>query len=128
MGQAPMILVADDDELLRELLEYRLVSRGYRVVTAEDGLAAYQACKEHKPALLVLDAMMPELDGFALLRRLQAEGMLADTQVIMLTARSHEDDIVGAFRSGAADYLRKPFKPEELMSRIFRIVPLANGT
>ncbi|MGB3290472.1 MAG: response regulator [Burkholderiaceae bacterium] len=124
MGTAPVILVADDDELLRELLEYRLSSRGYAVVAVGDGLAAYEACKEHKPALIILDAMMPELDGFALLRRLQAEGRLADTQVIMLTARGLEDDIVGAFRSGAADYLRKPFKPEELMSRISRIVPL----
>lgn len=124
MQTPPLILVADDDELLRELLEYRLSARGYMVIAVGDGMAAYQACKEHRPALVVLDAMMPELDGFALLRRLQAEGMLADTQVIMLTARGLEDDIVGAFRSGAADYLQKPFKPEELMSRIARIVPL----
>lgn len=124
MMQAPLILIADDDELLRELLEYKLTARGYAVASVGDGLAAYQACKQDRPALIVLDAMMPELDGFALLRRLQAEGALADTQVIMLTARGLEDDIVGAFRSGAADYLRKPFKPEELMSRIARLVPL----
>ena len=127
MSVAPVVLVADDDELLRELLEYRLSSRGYTVITAGDGLAAYQACKEHKPALIVLDAMMPELDGFALLKRMQSEGALADTHVIMLTARGLEADIVGAFRSGATDYLRKPFKPEELMSRISRIVPIESG-
>lgn len=124
MNNPPVILVADDDDLLLELLEYKLTARGYAVVMAADGLAAYDACKQYKPALIVLDAMMPELDGFTLLRRLQAEGMLAETQVLMLTARHQEDDVVGAFRLGAADYLQKPFKPEELMSRIARIVPL----
>jgi DNA-binding response OmpR family regulator len=124
MRTRPLILVADDDELLRELLEYRLAARGYAVVAVGDGSAAYQACIEHRPALVVLDAMMPELDGFALLRRMQSEGRLVDTKVIMLTARGLEGDIVGAFRSGAADYMQKPFKPEELMSRIARIVPL----
>lgn len=124
MNMPPMILIADDDELLRELLEYKLSARGYAVVSVADGLAAYDACVQHRPALIVLDAMMPELDGFALLRRLQAEGALAETQVLMLTAKRQEDDIVGAFRWGAADYLQKPFKPEELMSRIANIVPL----
>lgn len=124
MGSPPLILVADDDDLLRELLEYKLSSRGYAVASAADGMAAYEACKERQPALIVLDAMMPELDGFALLRRLKAEGLLQRTHVIMLTARRMEADIVGAFRSGATDYLQKPFKPEELMSRIARFVPV----
>lgn len=124
MGPPPLILVADDDDLLRELLEYKLGARGYAVASAADGMAAYEACKELKPALIVLDAMMPELDGFALLRRLKTEGVLQRTHIIMLTARRMEADIVEAFRSGATDYLQKPFKPEELMSRIARLVPL----
>lgn len=127
MSAPPLVLIADDDELLRELLEYKLTARGYAIASAGDGMSAYQICKQQKPALIVLDAMMPELDGFALLRRLQAEGALADTQVIMLTARRQEVDIVGAFRWGAVDYLQKPFKPEELMLRIANIVPLQKG-
>lgn len=124
MGSPPLILIADDDDLLRELLEYKLGARGYSVASAADGMAAYNASKKLQPALIVLDAMMPELDGFTLLRRLKAEGMLQHTHVIMLTARRMEADIVGAFNSGATDYLQKPFRPEELMSRIARLVPL----
>ena len=120
---APLVLIADDDDLLRDLVHYKLLQRGYAVEQAADGMAAYEFIKARQPALAVLDAMMPELDGFALLRRLSNEGLLQQTSVIMLTARKLESGIVGAFRAGAADYLQKPFKPEELMSRVARIVP-----
>lgn len=123
----PLILVADDDDLLRDLVHYKLSQRGYRVEQVADGMSAYEFIKSQRPALAVLDAMMPELDGFALLRRLNSEGLLEHTSVIMLTARKLESDIVGAFRAGAADYLQKPFKPEELMSRVARIVPPEAG-
>lgn len=120
---APLVLVADDDELLRDLVQHKLSLGGYEVEQVADGAAAYEFIKTRQPALAVLDAMMPDLDGFALLRRLNVEGLLQQTRVIMLTARKQESDIVGAFRAGAADYLQKPFKPEELMSRVARIVP-----
>lgn len=120
---APLVLVADDDDLLRDLVQHKLAQRGYAVEQVGDGMAAYEFIKARQPQLAVLDAMMPDLDGFALLRRLNTEGLLQQTRVIMLTARKLESDIVGAFRAGAADYLQKPFKPEELMSRVARIVP-----
>ncbi|MBO1114247.1 response regulator transcription factor [Bordetella petrii] len=120
---APLVLIADDDDLLRDLVQHKLSLRGYTVEQVADGMAAYEFIKARRPALAVLDAMMPDLDGFALLRRLNAEGLLQYTRVIMLTARKLESDIVGAFRAGAADYLQKPFKPEELMSRVVRVVP-----
>lgn len=120
---APLVLIADDDDLLRDLVDHKLSRRGYVVEQVADGMAAYEFIKERRPQLAVLDAMMPDLDGFALLRRLNVEGLLQHTRVIMLTARQQQSDIVGAFQSGAADYLPKPFKPEELMSRVARIVP-----
>jgi len=116
------ILVCDDDELLVELLTHRLGTRGYHVVVASDGGAAVKQASECGPDAIVLDMMMPVLDGQQVLRRLKADPTTADIPVIMLTARRQERDIVGALDLGADDYLVKPFIPEELMSRLARMV------
>ena len=118
---ARRILIADDDPLLRAMLVHRLAADGYRVTTAENGGEALAAITEQQPDLVVLDALMPVMDGFEVLRRLKA-GKLSDAPVIMLTALKREQDIVGALQLGAADYLIKPFIPDELGQRVKRLL------
>jgi DNA-binding response OmpR family regulator len=116
------ILVADDDALLVGLLTHRLSAKGYAVSSAGDGAAAIDAVREQRPDLIVLDAMMPVMDGFEALRRIKSDPDLSETPVVMLTALRQEVDVVGALELGAEDYLIKPFMPEELLSRIGRIL------
>jgi two-component system alkaline phosphatase synthesis response regulator PhoP len=122
MPSKPKILVVDDDELLRDLLEFKLRSRGYEVELAEDGEAALEAASASPPDLIVLDGMMPGLDGFQVLQRLSDSGETRDVPVIMLTARRQEQDVVAGLSLGAQDYLVKPFLPDELVLRIQRIL------
>jgi DNA-binding response OmpR family regulator len=115
---APTILVADDEEDLRELVTYRLTRSGYQVIGAGDGLQALELAAERTPDLMVLDVMMPKLDGYELTRRVRAEAALRSIPVILLTARSQESDIDRGFEVGADDYLKKPFNPDELVARV----------
>ena len=116
------ILICDDDEMLLDLLEFRLSARGFTVLVARDGAAALQVVAEQKPDAIVLDTMMPVMDGNEVVRRLRADEVTRDIPVIMLTARRQEKDIVGALELGANDYLVKPFIPEELITRLSRLV------
>ncbi|MEJ2814192.1 response regulator [Caulobacter sp. CCG-8] len=118
-----LILVADDDPLLRSILEHKLTRAGYRVILAEDGGAALEQARALRPAVLVLDAMMPVLDGFEVLRRLKDDDQTRDLTVFMLTALKRQDDVVSALQLGAADYLAKPFNPDELVARLARLSP-----
>lgn len=115
------ILIADDDPLLRSLLVHRLSADGHHVLVAGDGAEALASIVEQKPDLIVLDALMPVMDGFEVLRRLKA-GRLSAAPIIMLTALKREEDIVGALQLGAADYLVKPFIPDELSERVRRLL------
>jgi DNA-binding response OmpR family regulator len=114
----PTILVADDEEDVRELVAYRLTRSGYEVIGAVDGEEAFRLATEHVPDLMVLDVMMPRLDGYELTRRVRAEESLRLVPVILLTARSQETDVSRGFEVGADDYLRKPFNPDELVARV----------
>ena len=118
---ASRILIADDDPLLRALLVHRLSADGYELSTAEHGGEALIAIRDQSPDLIVLDALMPVMDGFEVLRRIKA-GHLTEAPVIMLTALKREQDIVGALQLGAADYLVKPFIPDELGQRVRRLL------
>jgi DNA-binding response OmpR family regulator len=122
MPDVSTILIADDEPLLTELLEFRLAARGYRTVVAHDGREALARFEEEKPDAIVLDAMMPVHDGFEVLRRIRAGGTNPQTPVLMLTARRGEQDVVGALELGANDYLVKPFLPEELLVRLGRLL------
>ena len=121
----PTILVADDEKLLRELLEFRLSQRQYEPVLASDGREALARLEDSEPDAVVLDMMMPVHDGLEVLRRMRASDRHANTPVIMLTARRGEKDIVGALELGANDYLVKPFMPEELLARLGRLLKAA---
>lgn len=119
-----LVLVADDDPLLRSILEHKLSRAGYVVALAEDGRAALEQSRALKPAVVVLDAMMPILDGFEVLRRLKGDDQTRPIAVVMLTALKRQDDIVSALQLGAADYLPKPFNPDELVARLARLAPV----
>ena len=118
------ILIADDDPILVELVRFRLEGAGYQVLEATDGQQAIEAVKTERPDLIVLDSMMPLLSGREVLLYLQKNTATKDIPVIMLTPRSGESDIVSAIRSGASDYLTKPFIPQELLVRIEKLLTL----
>jgi DNA-binding response OmpR family regulator len=114
----PVILAADDDEDILQLVSFRLGRSGYRVLQAHDGEEAVALALEHEPDLAVLDVMMPKMDGFEVVRRLRAEEATKTMPIIMLTARAQDTDVQGGFEAGANDYLRKPFSPKELRTRV----------
>lgn len=112
------IILADDDELLCELVQFKLSAAGHRVQIVTDGQMALEAVTAEKPDLLILDSMMPVLSGPQLLSRLKAAPETSKIPVIMLTARKARDDVVGALEAGADDYITKPFIPEEFNLRV----------
>ena len=115
---APLILAADDDEIILGLVVYRLEHSGYRVITAHDGEEALRLALSEHPALAVIDVMMPKLDGYEVTRSLRDNEATKNMPVILLTARVQEADVDRGFAAGADDYLRKPFSPQELRSRV----------
>lgn len=120
MSEPLPILIADDDADILALVSYRLRRAGYDVVTAADGEQALTLAQERKPALAVLDVMMPGLNGFQV-----AERLAGDIPVILLTARVQEADVARGFAAGAVDYIRKPFSPQELLVRVQRTIGAA---
>jgi DNA-binding response OmpR family regulator len=117
-----LILICDDDPLLVELLEFRLGARGFDTASAADGEQALERATALRPDAIVLDAMMPVHDGYEVLRRLREDPDLRATPVVMLTARRQERDIVSALELGASEYMVKPFIPEELVTRLARLL------
>lgn len=120
MGSKPSqkVLVVDDEEPILELLKYNLEKQGYEVKVASDGFTAVELAKRFHPDLVLLDIMMPKMDGVETCRQLRAIPELQNTFIVFLTARSEEYSEVAAFDVGADDYITKPIKPRALMSRI----------
>ena len=117
-GTKPLVLVADDDRDILELVAFRLERAGYDVVTANNGAEALEVANERVPDLAVLDVMMPRLDGYEVTRRLRDDDGTERIPVILLTARVQEADVQRGFDAGADDYLKKPFSPQELRARV----------
>jgi diguanylate cyclase (GGDEF)-like protein len=115
---ADKILVADDDPAILRLVEINLNLDGYEVVTANDGEEALRLVQEHSPALVLLDVMMPKLDGYEVCERIRADGRTRHINVIMLTAKSLSADKIVGLTAGADDYVLKPFDPMELVARV----------
>ncbi len=113
--QQSRVLVVEDDLTLLETLEYNLAGEGYEVITAADGLTALEAGREEDPDLIVLDLMLPGLDGFEVCRILRRE---TSVPILMLTARTDEVDRIVGLEVGADDYLTKPFAMRELLARV----------
>jgi two-component system phosphate regulon response regulator PhoB len=119
------ILVVDDEPEAVELVEFNLKQAGYSVSTAVDGAEALKKARAQTPDLIVLDVMLPEMDGFEICKTLRSEAATSRTPILMLTAKAAEIDRVLGLELGADDYLTKPFSPRELMLRIKKI--LARG-
>jgi diguanylate cyclase (GGDEF)-like protein len=117
-GESVKVLIADDDLLLRRMLEPKLRAAGHDVVTAGDGLQAWDVLREENIRMLIVDWMMPGLDGPELIRRVRNAGWPGYTYTILLTARSGRDDVVEGLSLGADDYVTKPFRCEELLARV----------
>jgi DNA-binding response OmpR family regulator len=120
--EQPVVLAADDDEDILALVAFRLERSGYTVIQARDGQEALDLALTEKPDLAVLDVMMPKLDGFELTRRLRSEEATSRMPIILLTARAQDSDVAQGFEAGADDYLRKPFSPQELRTRVQAIL------
>ena len=115
MGEAKRILVVDDEPRMRRFMHMNLDLEGYHVMEASNGLEAITRVREDLPALVLLDVMMPEMDGFEALRMIRE---ISNVPVIMLTVKSDEEDKVRGLELGADDYVTKPFGPREMASRI----------
>ena len=109
------VLVAEDDEMQAELIRRSLLAEGHTATVVHDGRAALDAARRLAPDLIVLDLMLPVIDGFGVCRVLRRD---EDIPVVMLTARSEEDDVLLGLELGADDYMTKPYSPRELMARI----------
>jgi len=117
-SSAKKVLVIDDEPSIVELLTYNLEKEGYDVKSAKDGLGGVEVAKKFKPNLILLDIMMPNIDGVETCRLLRENPNLSKTYILFLTARSEEYSEIAAFSSGADDYIVKPIKPRALMSRV----------
>ena len=120
------IVLAEDEPQIARLIEFKLKKEGYEVTWKENGEEALKAIKADKPDLILLDVMMPVMDGYEVLRRLKEDEDLKSIPVIMLTARAQEKDVVKGIGSGAEDYITKPFHPAELLARVKRILGKAH--
>jgi diguanylate cyclase (GGDEF)-like protein len=115
---AELILIADDDEDIVRFVEVNLRLEGFRVATAADGRQALERAEEMRPDLILLDIMMPEIDGFEVCRRIRKDARTRHIPVVMLTAKSLSADKVVGLTAGADDYIIKPFDPVELVARV----------
>jgi len=118
----PRILVVDDEPEAVELVEFNLKQAGYAVTTAADGAEALKKARSQPPDLVVLDVMLPEMDGFEICKTLRLDATTAKVPIIMLTAKAAEIDRVLGLELGADDYLTKPYSPRGLLLRIKKIL------
>ena len=112
------VLIADDDRDIRTFVEVSLRLAGFQTIEAGDGEQALVQAVTHAPDVIVLDVMMPRMDGFAALRQIRLDGRISHIPVIMLTAKAQTQDKLAGFDAGADDYLTKPFDPSELVARV----------
>jgi CheY-like chemotaxis protein len=118
MNTPPRILVADDNETNRDILATRLEANGYEVLHAGDGEQALAVTREHRPDLILLDIMMPKLDGIEVCRRLKADATLPFTPIVLVTAKAESSDVVEGLDAGADEYLTKPIDQKALVARV----------
>lgn len=116
------ILIVDDEEDIIELIKYNLKSEGYSILTAVTGEQAIKIAKQSRPDLMVLDLMLPGIDGLEVTKYLKNNEQTKDMPIVMLTAKGEESDIVTGLELGANDYISKPFSPRELQARIRAIL------
>jgi len=121
------ILIIDDDEDIREIIGYNLTKDGYTVIKAKNGEEGIKKAKKNLPSLILLDVMMPEMDGIEVCELLRADETTRDIKICFLTARSEDYSQIAGFDAGADDYVTKPVKPKVLSSRIKAILRRKSG-
>ena len=119
---ARRVLVVDDEPFVLELVTTRLTLAGYRTFSARDGREALTRMADVRPEAMILDINMPGLDGFSVLRHMQAHGMTGRIATMVLTARNQPQDVQTAISLGARDYLSKPFRDDQLLARVARLL------
>ena len=123
MAPAPKrVLICDDDPVILRLLEVNLELEGYDVISADNGESAIEAAREDKPDLIILDIMMPKLDGYETAARLKQDDGTKDIPVVFLSAKAQQSDIDKGKAFGVADYLTKPFDPNDLIDIVERLL------
>jgi len=122
MAQGKKILAVDDERHIVRLIQVNLERAGYQVATAFDGPEALKKVESDRPDLIVLDVMMPKMDGFEVLKRLRANLETREIPVVMLTAKAQDADVFRGWASGVSAYLTKPFNPLELITFVKRIL------
>jgi two-component system alkaline phosphatase synthesis response regulator PhoP/two-component system response regulator VicR len=123
----PRILAVDDEPNIVRLIQVNLERHGYQVETANNGAQALAKIRENRPDLLVSDVMMPEMDGFELLKNIRMDAELSELPVIMLTAKTQDADVMRGYSHGADMYLTKPFNPAELLQFVKRVLSSSSG-
>ncbi len=118
----PRILVVEDDPQIARIVQIKLANNGFEVHVRGDGGAGLAAVRELQPDLVLLDVMMPVMDGYQVLRAIRSEPESSGLPVIMLTAKGQERDILAGFKEGATDYIVKPFSPAEVVARVQRFL------
>jgi two-component system, OmpR family, alkaline phosphatase synthesis response regulator PhoP len=118
LNKSLKILVADDEKDIRKLISFVLQKHGYQVVEAVNGTQALQLAKDEKPDIVLLDLMMPQVNGFEVCRQLRSNPTTSKTPILMLSAKSQSSDIMDALLLGAAYYLVKPFTPRDLVEKV----------
>lgn len=121
------VLAADDESGILRLLEINLRKAGYTVETAVDGREALEKIIAAPPDLVLLDVMMPHMDGFEVLRRLREDPATTALPIVMLTARAQDADVFHGLKSGATSYLTKPFNPSEMLALVRHLLDSATG-
>ena len=111
-------MLVDDEPDILEIISYNLIQEGYQVITAENGIEAIELARKEKPHLIILDVMMPEMDGIEACERIRKFPELQETVITFLTARSEDYSQMAGFEVGADDYITKPIKPKVLMSKV----------
>jgi DNA-binding response OmpR family regulator len=122
MEDENLILVVDDDEIVARTIERSLRAGGFRVVVVHSGVEALHMARRQPPSLMVLDIIMPGMDGFEVCRQVRADPILQDLPILFLTAKAKEEDRIVGLRAGADDYLIKPFNLDELYLRVRAIL------
>ena len=117
----PLVVLVDDEHSIRETLSFILEMEGFAVATAEDGRRGLELAQRLRPPVMLLDAMLPQLDGLSVCRQLKADDATASTRIIMLTALGQRTDRDRAFAAGADYYLSKPFDEDELLALLHRL-------
>jgi DNA-binding response OmpR family regulator len=122
------VLIIEDEPSLQEILTYNLESRGYQVLVFDDGTAGLEGVRKHVPDIVLLDIMLPGMDGFEVCRHIRSDPIIKHLPVLMMTARGEEIDQLVGFQMGADDYVTKPFKMRILLERIKSLLRRSEGS